>query len=331
MKALMNPASLGIVCVALLSACGGGTSNPSPVANTAVADPPVGQATGSISISLTDDPWEDAQALVLHITAMELGHSNGELILLDMPGGPMSVDMMGLQNGLARELVSRMAVPAGQYDWMRLNIDLSQSYLDLAGTGGRHNMQMGSDAPNGLEVHEPFEILASGHEAFMLDFNLRSGVQHHNMGMMGDQFELHSAMRLINMEDSGGVNGLIEPAMIDVNHPDCDDAAGGNWAYLFPGGTSEPDDIAELDSDSRPGPMATDRVEMNPGTGEHFYHFGYLPAGSYRIAFTCSGEWDEDGDDDYPSDPDGRFDFQMFSNPFDVVAGEMHRFDMMSP
>jgi hypothetical protein len=262
---------------------------------------------------------------------MELGHSNGDIVLLDMPGGPMSVDMMGLQNGLARELVSRMAVPAGQYDWMRLNIDLSQSYLDLAGTGGRHNMQMGSDAPNGLEVHEPFQILASGHKAFMLDFNLRSGVQQHNMGMMGNQFELHSAMRLIEMEDAGGVNGLIGPAMIDVNHPDCDDAVGGNWVYLFPGDSTEPDDISELDSDSRPGPMATDRVEMNVGTGEHFYHFGYLPAGSYRIAFTCSGEWDEDGDDDYPSDPDGRFDFQMFSNPFDVLAGEMHRFDMMRP
>ena len=78
-----------------------------------------------------------------------------------------------------------------------------------------------------------------------------------------------------------------------------------------------------------PGPLATDRVEIDTVTGDYIYHFGYLPAGSYRIAFSCSGEWDEDGDDDFPSDPDGRFDFQMFSGPTDVVAGQLHRFDLM--
>ena len=116
--------------------------------------------------------------------------------------------------------------------------------------------------------------------------------------------------------------------MIDINHPDCDDSAGGNWAYLFPGGATEPDDISEPESDSVPGPIATDRVEMDPGTGDHFYHFGYLTAGTYRIAFTCSGEWDEVTDDDYPMDPEGLFDFQLFSSPMDVVAGELHRIDL---
>jgi hypothetical protein len=149
------------------------------------------------------------------------------------------------------------------------------------------------------------------------------------MGMMGDQYELHSAMRLVNMREAGGVTGIVETAMIDINHPDCDDAPGGNWAYLFDGGAAGPDDISEQDSDGMPGPMATDRVEMDPGTGDYSYHFGYLPAGSYRIAFSCSGEWDEDGDDDFPSDPDGRFHFQMFSDPTDVVAGQLHRFDLM--
>ena len=46
------------------------------------------------------------------------------------------------------------------------------------------------------------------------------------------------------------------------------------------------------------------------------------------MAFSCSGEWDEAGDDDYPADPDGRFDFHHFSGPLDVVAGQMHRHDL---
>jgi len=312
-----------MVFAAFVTGCGGGTSAPSPGPND-----PVIPSTGSISISITDDPWEDARALVLHVMGIDLGHSNNQVIQLDMPGGPMSIDMMQLQNGVAQTLVTDMTVPAGQYEWIRLRIDPTQSHVDLAATGGRHSMQMGPDASNGLEVHDAFQIAESAHEDFMLDFNLRRGVQHHDMGMMGDRYELHSAMRLVNMEHAGGITGLVEPAMVDVNQAGCDDAVGGNWAYLFPGNATEPDDISEPDSDGVPGPIATDRVEMDPGNGDHTYHFGYLHAGSYRIAFTCSGEWDEEGDDDFPSDPDGRFDFQMFSTPMNVVAGQLHRFDL---
>jgi len=324
MNSLVMSVSFGVAFVALATGCGGGSSDPAPITND-----PVVQATGSITISLTDGPWEDAQAMVLHITGIELGHTSNQVIPLQMPGGPMSVDMMQLQNGVTQALISAMTIPVGQYEWMRLLIDLNQSHLDLAGTGGRHNMQMGQDSSNGLEVHQAFEIFEGMHEEFVLDFDVRQGIQQNDMGMMGDQYELHSAMRLVDMRETGGVTGIVETAMIDINHPDCDDAPGGNWAYLFDGGAAGPDDISEQDSDGMPGPMATDRVEMDPGTGDYYYHFGYLPAGSYRIAFSCSGEWDEDGDDDFPSDPDGRFHFQMFSDPTDVVAGQLHRFDLM--
>jgi hypothetical protein len=314
----------GMAFVVLFSGCSGGASDAGAGATDSLTP-----ASGSISISITDGPREDVRALVLNITGMDLGHSNGDIIRLDLSAGPMSIDMMQLQNGVFEPLIMGMEVPLGQYDWMRLHVDLSQSYVDLAGTGGRHSMQMGSGAANGLEVHEPFEVLESMHQEFMLDFDLRRGVQHHHIGMMGDQYELHSAMRLVHMDGAGGLTGMVDASMVDVYHPDCDPAPGGNWVYLFPGDAVDPDDVAEPESDGLPGPMATDRVEMDPGSGDHFYHFGYLPAGSYRIAVTCSGEWDEAGDDDYPSGPDGRFNFQMFSDPLDVVAGQMHRFDMM--
>ena len=314
----------GVACVTIFAGCSGGAGDTAPDA----ADS-VNPAMGNISFSITDGPWEEARALVLHITGMDLGHTNGDVIRLDMPNGSMSVDMMQLQNGEYMPLVTGVDIPMGQYEWVRLHIDLSQSYVELASTGGHHGMQMGADASNGLEVHEPFQILDSLNHEFMLEFDMRRGVQHHDMGMMGDQYELHSAMRLVSMEDAGGLSGMIDASMIDINHPACDQAPGGNWAYLFPGDAAVPDDVAEPESDGVSGPITTDRVEMDPASGDHFYHFGYLPPGTYRIAFTCSGEWDEVGDDDYPADPDVRFDFQMFSNPTDVVAGQMSRFDMM--
>ena len=290
--------------------------------------PPDQPTTGSMSISLTDDPWEDAMEMVLHVTGIEMGHFDGRVVRLDMRGGGMSIDMVQLQNGESQMLVGAMEIPTGQYDWMRIMIDPAQSHIDLASTGGRHGMRMGPDAEQGLEVLHSFEIIESMHSEFMLDFDIRRGVQHHDNGMMGGEYRLHSAMRMVDMGESGGLMGEVHASMIDVNHPDCDDAPGGNWAYLFHGNTAEPDDITDVDTDGMNGPIAADRIDMDTMTGEHRYYFGYLEPGQYRIAVTCSGEWDEVGDDDYPMDPDGQFAFQMFSGPMEVMPGQMHDNDL---
>ena len=266
--------------------------------------------------------------MVLHVTGIEMGHADGSVVTIDMTGGGMGIDMMQLQNGEARMLADNVDMPIGQYDWMRLMIDPAQSHIDLASTGGRHGMQMGSDAIDGLEVQHTFEIGQSQHSEFMLDFDIRRGVQHHDTGMMGGEYRLHSAMRMVEMSESGGLMGAVDASMIDVNHPDCDDAPGGNWAYLFHGDTMEPDDIADIDTDGMGGPIAADRIDMDTMTGEHRYHFGYLDPGQYRVAITCSGEWDEVGDDDHPTDPDGQFTFQMYSEVMEVISGQMHDNDL---
>jgi len=324
MTGIKRMIAIGVAVSVFSWGCSGGGGSAAPGTSA-----PAAQSNGNISISLTDGPWEDARAMVLHITGIEIGRSNGEVMHLDVAGGPMTVDMMQLQNGVFQQLVTDVEVPAGQYEWIRLQIDMDQSYIDMAGTGGRYGMQMGSSAINGLEARGSFQIQQLTNSEFMLDFDLRRGVPHRDMGMMGDEYELHSAMRLVNMDDAGGLTGRVAASMVDVNHPDCDAAIGGNWAYLFPGDAAAPDDISELEMDGIPGPMAADRVELDPQTGEHIYHFDFIESGSYRIAFSCSGEWDEQADDDYPADPEGRFDFQFFSNPMNVTAGQQHRFDLM--
>jgi uncharacterized protein DUF4382 len=304
----------------ILSGCGSSSTEVPPPAQI--------PTTGTVSVLLTDGPWEDAMEMVLHVTGIEMGHSDGRVIDVELAGGPMSIDMMQLQNGVAQMLADNIEAPVGQYDWMRLTIDPNLSHIDLASTGGRHNMQMGSGASQGLEINEPFEIGQSLHSEFMLDFDIRRGVQHHEGGMMVDEYQLHSAMRMVDMSESGSLVGAVHSTLIDVNHPDCDDAPGGNWAYLYHGEVMEPDDIAEPDSDGMDGPIAADRIELDVATGEHRYHFAYLSPGNYRVATTCASEWDEVGDDDYPSDPDARFSFQMFSDPIEVMSGQTRDHDM---
>ncbi len=38
--------------------------------------------------------------------------------------------------------------------------------------------------------------------------------------------------------------------------------------------------------------------------------------------------WDEAGDDDYLSDPDGKFYFQAFCGPIEVVAGQVRQHNL---
>lgn len=314
----LNVVAITVASLAQLAGCSG-SSSPETAA------PPT---TGTISISITDDPWHDMESMVITITGMDFGHSNGDVHSLDMPGGPVEVDMMQLQNGVHQALMSDVELPMGDYDWMRLRIDPAQSFMQDSNTGGHHGFRMGQDASDGLEVHEPFHVEAGTHGDYMLEYDVRQGVRHSHNGMMGDQYELHSAMHLVRMDQAGGLVGVVDPSLIDINHADCDPAAGGNWVYVFPGEADAPDDIADTETDGVPGPISTDRVEMDPGTGAHEYHFGYLPEGTYRLAFTCSGEWDEAGDDDYPSDPDGKFAFQHFSGPVEIVAGQVQQHDL---
>lgn len=312
MITLIRMLLVAVATTVLVSACSDGSSGNQR-----------NQAQGFLSVSITDGPWHQGSSVMLRFTYLELRHFNGNTVRLEFPGGPVNVDMMQLQNGASFQFMNRMQVPAGQYDRMRLGLDMSQSYLDDAQTGGRHGMHMGQNSGDWLEVHDPIAIMQGMHHQFMLDYDLRLGIHHEHMGMMGDRFELHQAMRCIDMSNSGGLFGIVDPSLVNVNHPDCDAQADGNWAYLFPGDATQPDDIADVDDDGFGGPIATDKVDMNPATGDYLYHFGYLSEGSYRVGFTCSGEWDEPGDDDYPNDPDALFDFQAFSVPADVVAGEM--------
>lgn len=307
----------GVITVAaiLLTGCGGGSSGGGSAQDVAQ------DATGTISISLTDGPSEETSELVLHITHIDLGHQEGHTERIEMARGSESIDLMGLQNGKVAVLVDTQSMPSGRYDWFELGIDLDQSHLGLQ-SGAMHGMRMGDSAST--RIHLPLDIEAGNHIEYVLDIDARQSIVHHRgHGMKADEYDFHPNMRLVEVSQTGSLTGTVHMSMIDAYQEGCDSAEGGNWAYLYPGDVSEPDDFSESESDGLSGPIAMDRVELEAESGDYHYHFSYLPDGTYRMAFSCAAEWDESGDDDYPGDPDGRFLFHGFSGPLEVKAGEM--------
>lgn len=313
----------------VLTACGGGSGGAPGTTTDTLPDgfSGVPSDSGTITLAITDGPMEEAEELVLHLTHIDFGHENGDVTRVPLHGGPTDLDMMQLQNGVTRHLIDNARLPAGRYHWVEIGVDLGRSHIGLQG-GGHHGMELAD--PEAMRVHREFEIHGGHHDEFVVDFDLRHGVRHHHGGGgMGNRYELHHGLRLMHADNAGGLMGAIDDSLVDINHPDCDPAPGGNWAYLFPGDAAQPDDLAVTDVDGFAGPLATDRVELHHGLGEYRYHFAFLPADTYRVAFSCSSEWDEPGDDDYPMDPDGAFDFQTFSDPIEVVAGQMTVVDIV--
>lgn len=321
--------ALALSCATLV-ACGGGSSDPSAGDDGNVAPPAV--VNGNLTLALTDGPMSTVDQLVVHVEYVELRHTDGRLVRREPLGGPVDVDLAALRDGQLHDLLNEAEIPAGQYHGLSIGIDPERSHANFS-DGSRHQMQFAF--AEGLNVDSPFTMHPGEHAEFVIDVDLNQSLHLHHGGMgggmggsTGDYYEFHSVTRMINMDGAGGLVGSIDAALIDINHPDCDSAPGGNWAYLFPGTATEPDDIAQDEVDGRPGPLVTDKVDLHPGTGEYRYHFAFLEPGSYRVAVTCSGEWDEAADDDYPSDPEARFDFQAFSDPIEVVVGQVTVLDL---
>ena len=302
---------LFLLCAGTLASCGGSSGD--AAANS--------QPMGTINLALTDGPMDEARELVLHVTHISLGHTDGSVTRLELMGGPQDIDIMQLQNGLTHGLLEMATVPAGRYRWMELGVDLQLSHFGTM-SGGMHGMILADT--DAMRAFYDFQVREGEHGDFVIDFDLHSAVRPHHMGgMMGPQYQLHNGMRLMERANVGGVMGTVDASLMDINQTGCDPAAGGNWVYLFDGSVAQPDDLAVTDTDGFPGPIASDLVELNVVTGDYQYHFGFVPQGNYRVAFTCSGEWDEEGDNDYPTDPDAMFDFHGFSGAFNVMAGQM--------
>lgn len=315
-------------CCAGLIACGGGSSSPSGETSGALP-----ATSGNLTLALTDGPMSTVDELVVHVEHLELRHADGRSVRLEPLGGPVDVDLAALRDGRLHDLLNDAQVPAGDYRGLAIGIDAERSHAGFS-DGSRHQMRFAF--AEGINVDEEFTVQPGEHMEFVIDVDLGQSLHRHRGGMgggmggggSGDFYEFHSVTRMIDVDVAGGLVGAVDNTLVDINHPDCDPAPGGNWAYLFPGSATEPDDIAQEETDGRPGPIVTDRVDLHAATGEYRYHFAFLEPGSYRVAFTCAGEWDEAADDDYPSDPDAAFDFQAFSAPVEVIAGQVMVLDV---
>ncbi|HKK14361.1 MAG TPA: DUF4382 domain-containing protein [Gammaproteobacteria bacterium] len=246
-----------------VAGCGGGSS---------------GGATGSLTLGVADGPVDGASHVVVEFTGVEVHGADGTVKQIDY-AQPRQIDLLQLTGGVTEKLLDSESLPAGSYNWIRLKVNDTGSYI-VPAAGGQYPLTIPSGAQSGLKLNRGFAVPDGGHAAFTVDFDLRKSVTQAN-----GSYKLRPTLRLVDDSTVGALRGSVSSTLLGQcasAHPSGYTAA----VYVFADGTT-PADVDTSDP-SHNNPVATADVDAATQT----YTVPFLEQDSYTAAFTCDAAQD---------------------------------------
>lgn len=243
--------------------------------------------TGHLTLGVTDAPVDSATKVVVVFTGVEVKPQDGDAVKFEYDE-PRSIDLLALEGGGSEIILDNVEVPAGGYNWVRLQVTAAEdgvldSFIELD-DGSQHELEVPSGAETGLKLVSGFGVPAGGAAAFTIDFDLRKSV--HEPMDAADSYKLRPALRIVDNAQAGAIAGTVAPTLIAL---DCSPAV-----YVFSGAGVTPDDVDGI----APEPVTTAQVELNTDSGEFEYRAAFLAPGEYTAAFTCEAADDNPETDD---------------------------------
>lgn len=255
-----------VLLAAVLAACGGDE----------------GPGTGRMSVQVTDAPVDGADNVVVRFTGLSV-KPVGQPAVNFVFDSPKDIDLLALAGGDAAPLISNVVVPAGAYEWMRLDVvadfDLVyDSYIRIAGS--QYELRVPSGSESGLKLNGGFTVPQGGLASYTLDFDLRRSVVE-PVGQPG--YYLKPVIRMVSNAQVGALTGVVDSAVIAAACVGSETGA----VYLFQGADGVPDDMDGLDAE----PLASGNVGLG-GDGSYHYTIAFLTPGNYTMAYTCDAATD---------------------------------------
>ncbi|MEH6464442.1 MAG: DUF4382 domain-containing protein [Shewanella psychromarinicola] len=279
--------------VVLLGACGGGGDS--------AETPPVQVLPqGQFSLAISDSPM----AGVTHV-----GMVMGELVMTDAAGvihrhdlQNMAFNLLDFQGINSHLMVESIDLPQGQYHDAYVTTQQGDGndgcYVEDG--QGRHGLHV----TNGQLPVSNFEIVANQHLAITMEIDLYRGLSQEQ-----GRYNLSTqAMWSINNRQMGHLLGEVDPQWI----ADCETAypnltpTGGQFnhlAYLYPEEVTNINQMADMGTNPPAGltPPTAVSPMMEDIDGNWYFAMGYLPAGNYRVGYSCLGHLDDPISDDMTS------------------------------
>lgn len=295
---------IALLCTATLAlaACGGGDDGSQP-------------KTGTLKLGITDAPVDVAESVVVQFGGVELKPKDGAPFSIDFKdaGGQPTTKTIDLYllTGTKRELLLEgETIPAGEYEWMRLKVNaepgIADSYIGIG--GGQCELRVPSGAETGLKINTAFTVGVGAITDLTVDFDLRKSIveppgQTSDPATCGGQaYLLKPVLRVVDNLQVGTIAGKV-----DQLPGDCVSGTSpypGN-VYLFGPYTDVVPAVDDYDGIDTDGADPITSAKVDATTFE--YTIGFVPAGKYVIAYTCSPDStqvDADTDVGTPEVPD---------------------------
>lgn len=264
--------ALACVALSLLAACGGGS----------------GGSSSTINLGITDGPVDSASAVVVSFTGVELQPSGGgQPVTINF--SPKTIDLLQEQNGNEASILDGVSVPAGNYDWIRLMLNVaadrtvSDSYIEI--NGARYPLVIPSGAETGLKLVQGFTMTANQVADFTIDFMLRQSITAPpGLSSGGAQdYLLKPALRLIDNVQAGTISGTVTLSTLQSNSA-CLSGYSGSGAlpnahvYIFSGTVAPSSSLT---------PVVEPQITLS-SSGSYSYDQPFLLAGGYTLAVACT-------------------------------------------
>lgn len=290
-KVLTHSSTLALLTLGLV-ACGGSGGGDE------------GIATGTINVSVTDAAVDSAEQVLVQFTGVTVKPSEGAAQVIPLSGksqtcldylddvGPIEtragaptircIELKELQGTHTAGLLEGVVLTAGNYNWMRLDVDAEKGFMDSiieVNTGEVYSLYVPSGSESGLKLNTGFTILAGGSHDFVIDFDLRKSV---NNPQGFEDYRLKPSLRMIDLAESGNIVGAV-----DSSHLTADGCTGDGFAvYVYESGA----DIGEEGSSN--APLTSASVSWNADSNQWDYTVGFLAPAEYIVAFTCQSAED---------------------------------------
>lgn len=301
--------------------------------------------TGFLKVGITDAPVDMAAAVVVKFTGVELKPKAGPAFSIDF-ATPKSLDLIQLQGEDRALLLDDEELQAGEYEWMRLKVAADpnvagDSYLQLEQSGAECELRIPSGDQTGLKLIRGFTIGVGTTTDFTIDFDLRKSIvapagQRTVVDTCNNQaFMLKPVLRIVDNLRVGAISGDVDPNLLAARCAGPNQAPYPGNVYLFgpvpAGGTVTPDDYDGIENDPN-GADALTSAMVDPSTFR--YTIGFVPAGNYRVAYTC--DLDDAGiDADAPVVAPATGETVQFAPPegiaVSVTANAKQEVDFMAP